>query len=335
VLFGGHVSGSPDAADTWTFDGTTWTQLSPSNSPSARQEYGMAWDPTLSLLMLYGGIDCTTDACSSPTYLGDEWAFNGTTWYQGATYVNGGPREAPSLVQDPTNGQLLMFGGVTASLTYSETSIVDYLGEGERKSYSFDTKTIDDRSTIGVNPASRKGTPTKRPGPGHPLSWWGTSSTDRSCLILLILWIVAWTGRTGPRTSSWSIPPFPSRALAQPVIGGGMLDECLWAADATFHWGTSPLHLGERIDEIRLRFVDEGSTSQREVVVSTFLAGNGSSPANLEYELSSARDQLYDKGIHAADPSDLFIKSERVLLIDGQSFQADLLTHGGLWAARC
>ncbi len=155
LLFGGESSTGVDLNDTWTYNGTTWTQLSPSTSPAVRQEAGFAWDPTLSLMVLYGGLSCTTSSCPSPVYEGDECAFDGSSWYQGAAYVNGGPREAPSLVQDPANGQLLMFGGVTASLTYSETSIVDYLGEGERKSYDFDTKTIDDRSTIGVNLASR------------------------------------------------------------------------------------------------------------------------------------------------------------------------------------
>src|SRR5262245_20663037 len=35
VLFGGATRGGVDG-DTWTFNGTTWTQLSPSTSPAAR-----------------------------------------------------------------------------------------------------------------------------------------------------------------------------------------------------------------------------------------------------------------------------------------------------------
>src|SRR5690349_6773873 len=35
VLFGGAISGAVDG-DTWSFDGTTWTKLSPPASPHAR-----------------------------------------------------------------------------------------------------------------------------------------------------------------------------------------------------------------------------------------------------------------------------------------------------------
>ncbi len=43
VLFGGYRS-AHDFGDTWTWDGTDWTQLSPVHSPSARD--GMAWPTT-------------------------------------------------------------------------------------------------------------------------------------------------------------------------------------------------------------------------------------------------------------------------------------------------
>jgi len=111
VLFGGLPGGSGnDDNDTWTFDGTTWTQLSPSSSPSVRQDVGLAWDPTLNTLLLYGGY-----SNGSGTYYGDEWAFDGTNWDQGAAYVSGGPRSVPNLAQDPANGALMLFGGATAS----------------------------------------------------------------------------------------------------------------------------------------------------------------------------------------------------------------------------
>jgi hypothetical protein len=113
VMFGGIPGGTPnDVNDTWTFDGTTWAQLSALNPPSVRQDSGFAWDPALSVMILYGGYSNGTG-----TYLGDEWAFDGTNWEQGAAYVNGGPRQFADLAQDPANGQLMLFAGATRPWT--------------------------------------------------------------------------------------------------------------------------------------------------------------------------------------------------------------------------
>src|SRR5438105_2716674 len=43
VLFGGNGA-TGDVGDTWTWDGTTWTQQHPATSPSARYGMGMAYD---------------------------------------------------------------------------------------------------------------------------------------------------------------------------------------------------------------------------------------------------------------------------------------------------
>src|SRR5689334_16778108 len=45
VLFGGMANGGR-RGDTWTWDGTTWTQHFPATSPSPRFGMGMAYDET-------------------------------------------------------------------------------------------------------------------------------------------------------------------------------------------------------------------------------------------------------------------------------------------------
>ena len=78
VLFGGNevlvfggLSDSVAQNDTWKFNGTSWTQVSVSSSPSARSEAAMA---TLgSEVVLFGGI-------YDETYLNDTWTFNGAAW---------------------------------------------------------------------------------------------------------------------------------------------------------------------------------------------------------------------------------------------------------------
>jgi hypothetical protein len=73
VLFGGFTLPThADSNDTWTFDGTRWTQLSVSNAPPARSFAAMA---TLgNEVVLFGG--------AAIGFLNDTWMFDGTSWTQ-------------------------------------------------------------------------------------------------------------------------------------------------------------------------------------------------------------------------------------------------------------
>ena len=82
VLFGGiqayRTSGPDDViGSTWTWDGTTWTKQQPTATPSPRTGAAMVYDPATSQLLLFGG-----SSHSGTGYLGDTWAWNGTTWTQ-------------------------------------------------------------------------------------------------------------------------------------------------------------------------------------------------------------------------------------------------------------
>ena len=77
VLFGGQ-SATPSGgalnplSDTWTWDGTTWTQRTPAQKPRAVVFISMAYDPdTQSVIGVY----------DNPSANGTEtWEWNGTTW---------------------------------------------------------------------------------------------------------------------------------------------------------------------------------------------------------------------------------------------------------------
>src|SRR5580704_17181410 len=58
VLFGGDT-GTVNAFlnDTWVWDGTTWTQKSPQNSPPARYQHAMAYDSAHGQVVLFGGLN--------------------------------------------------------------------------------------------------------------------------------------------------------------------------------------------------------------------------------------------------------------------------------------
>ncbi len=56
VLFGGAGGSTLQAlADTWTWDGTTWTKQHPATSPPARQNAAMAYDAATGTVVLFGG----------------------------------------------------------------------------------------------------------------------------------------------------------------------------------------------------------------------------------------------------------------------------------------
>ncbi len=78
VLFGGSTVGfgATDVNDTWTWDGTTWAQLSPVTSPSARWAHSFVWDPATGYGLMFGGS-------ASGSAVGDTW-----TW--GAAAASGG-----------------------------------------------------------------------------------------------------------------------------------------------------------------------------------------------------------------------------------------------------
>jgi N-acetylneuraminic acid mutarotase len=71
VLFGGY-SGAASLNDTWTFDGTTWTQVTVTTPPAARNGHAMGSLGTKAVL--FGGYNTVT--------LGDTWIFDGVTWTQ-------------------------------------------------------------------------------------------------------------------------------------------------------------------------------------------------------------------------------------------------------------
>jgi Kelch motif protein len=112
VLFGGSDPNGDTLNGTWTWDGTTWTQVFPMTSPPARNHASMAYDPATSQLVLFGGSDTVGHD------LNDTWTWSGTTWTN-ITPSTGNPvaRESASMAYDAGIGKVVLFGGYEASTT--------------------------------------------------------------------------------------------------------------------------------------------------------------------------------------------------------------------------
>ena len=113
ILFGG--TGTTGAlADTWTWNGITWTQLHPAASPTARANASMAYDPGTGQLVLFGGADASGSQA-------DTWTWNGTTWTQQSPGTSPGARISGAMAYDPATGQLVLFGGTGTTGALADT----------------------------------------------------------------------------------------------------------------------------------------------------------------------------------------------------------------------
>ena len=118
LLFGGVDGNSNVFGDTWKWDGSYWTQLHPSGSPSPRRGATLAVDSTRNLAVLFGGADNTH-------VFGDTWTWNGSDWQQANPTTRPAPREGARMAFDKLTGNLLLFGGETSSGAYADTWLWD------------------------------------------------------------------------------------------------------------------------------------------------------------------------------------------------------------------
>ena len=105
VLFGGDsISGFP-TADTWTWNGTDWTQQSPAHSPSARRGAAATFDPVMGQPLLFGGIDAVS------SYLADTWTWTGADWSLQTPAHSPPARGFAAMVFNTAAHRAMLFGG--------------------------------------------------------------------------------------------------------------------------------------------------------------------------------------------------------------------------------
>lgn len=113
ILFGGHVAPNTVFDDTWEWDGTGWRQLSPTNRPAARADYGMAYDPVRQRVVLYGGW-----VPWNSVWYHDTWEWDGNDWTQMSPVNSPGDLTAARMTYDPNLHGIVLFGGYTPSSTF-------------------------------------------------------------------------------------------------------------------------------------------------------------------------------------------------------------------------
>ncbi len=120
VLFGGVGEGGEFGllGDTWTYDGTEWTQQSPATHPPVRNGASMAYDPAIGKIVLFGGEGVTS-------LLDDTWTYDGSEWTQQSPAAEPPVRTAASMAYDPEIGEMVLFGGAGELPVLGDTWIYD------------------------------------------------------------------------------------------------------------------------------------------------------------------------------------------------------------------
>jgi hypothetical protein len=113
VLFGGVSAADPNGLnDTWTWNGTTWTEQHPATSPPARYWATMAYDTATKTVVLFGGVNL-----ADPSGLNDTWTWNGTTWTEQHPATSPPAQYVPSMASDAANGSVVLFNGIVTGIS--------------------------------------------------------------------------------------------------------------------------------------------------------------------------------------------------------------------------
>lgn len=107
VMYGGLQSGPTlTLDDTWTFNGATWTQLTPATQPPPRWGHRMVYDSRRAVIVTFGGRSPTTTANNN-----DTWEWNGVDWQRVFTANAPNARAFYGMAYDERRGRSVLFGG--------------------------------------------------------------------------------------------------------------------------------------------------------------------------------------------------------------------------------
>lgn len=108
LLFGGELQPPVPpwlfVNDTWQWDGTDWTQLTPASAPPPRAACGMVYDHGRGRTVLFGGF--------AGSRKNDTWEWDGANWQQSFPVHVPERRNSHGMAYDGARQRVVMFGGV-------------------------------------------------------------------------------------------------------------------------------------------------------------------------------------------------------------------------------
>lgn len=230
VLFGGSGASNADLADTWEWDGSTWTQSVSSTTPSARSGHMMAYDSDRNRTVLFGGAVYLP---SGYLMLGDTWEWDGVDWVERPTSGGPKPRWPGALAYDAARSRTVLFGGVTPG---SPTTLFADTWEWDGSSWSL--------ATAAVSPAPRGAAAMAHDGARGRTVLFGGRSTSGSMSTVLSdtwewkSWTQEWPQASPPDRQYHGLAYDSARGLT--VLFGGCAGVQCTRLNDTWEWdGTS------------------------------------------------------------------------------------------------
>lgn len=102
---------STDLIETWSWDGTDWTQITTATAPRNRGAVMMDYAPGYGSVVLAGGVGRNPNgSCYS-----DSWSWDGATWTNVSVAFGGIPLISSTLIGDPVNNISMWYGGYKCS----------------------------------------------------------------------------------------------------------------------------------------------------------------------------------------------------------------------------
>jgi hypothetical protein len=112
VLFGGYRNGTGAGygflSDTWTYNGTTWTQKTPSTVISGRDAMAMTYDPNSGHVIMFGGWD-------GAVYRDEMYSWDGSNWTNITPETHPSARGWTGMAVLPTTNAVILYGGWNGS----------------------------------------------------------------------------------------------------------------------------------------------------------------------------------------------------------------------------
>jgi formylglycine-generating enzyme required for sulfatase activity len=154
ILFGGATGSGVWSAETWIWDGVTWSSFTGDPHPDARYRVSMAFDSHRQKTVLFGGCSSGTSGCGGQRQ--DTWEWNGSVW-EDKTPASGNPqgRHSAAMAFDEARGVIVLFGGCldgqcegsTASnetwewngISWTPVSFIDHPQAGGYASMAYDS----------------------------------------------------------------------------------------------------------------------------------------------------------------------------------------------------
>ncbi len=111
VMYGGLQSGPTlTLADTWLWNGATWTQVTTTTAPPPRWGHKMVYDSRRGRIVTFGGRSPTTTAVAN-----DTWEFDGVDWQQVFPTTSPNARAFYGMAYDERRGKTIVYGTQSGS----------------------------------------------------------------------------------------------------------------------------------------------------------------------------------------------------------------------------